>query len=490
MEPLDPLSEWLGLPPGRHPADHYELLGLDRFEGDLDLISHRADTLRAQIRKIRPGRHLVEWQRLLDRVAAAKRCLSDPISKVAYDESLETPSERTLESSANLPYNVFAEANVTPLDQVEAQDSPPDGREGPSHGLPEAAQWRQSAEAAEWADGQSEVEAPPIVAPPDTRPAGADAGPPEVVLTVPRIARWRGRGARWAVRVLLLSLVLLGVAIGLAVLQRRQRLETATQPGRSGERKVASEGADSSVPALVPSAAQSGLSDSGRPGRPSHATEQAEPATAPVKPAGAPDTASSPSAPVTGAPLRPPRPSAEAIDPARQRGFTQAIGEARFALASRNLSLAKEKLALAVSLAQTEENRGEVGRLETLHDHVEAFWGSLKPLVAAMQSGSEIEVGDARAMVVEAGPDFVVLRAAGRNRRYNTEALPHRVAAAMAEQLFSSSGNAKALRAAFLTVEPDGDLNEARRLLHEARQDGTEVGELLEEVDRQMAPTR
>lgn len=33
-EAFDPYHRWLGIPPKHQPADHYRLLGIDRFEDD------------------------------------------------------------------------------------------------------------------------------------------------------------------------------------------------------------------------------------------------------------------------------------------------------------------------------------------------------------------------------------------------------------------------------------------------------------------------
>lgn len=86
---FDPYVEWLGTQPGGRPPDHYALLGLKRLEGDTQVIARAAEVRLAAVRRIRPGPHLAEWSRLLDRLKAAKICLLDPASKAAYDASLE-----------------------------------------------------------------------------------------------------------------------------------------------------------------------------------------------------------------------------------------------------------------------------------------------------------------------------------------------------------------------------------------------------------------
>jgi len=72
---FNPYRDWLGIEGGQRPGNHYELLGIDLFEGDRRVIAQAADVLTARIRSIRPGPHVAEWQRLIDAVAGARACL-------------------------------------------------------------------------------------------------------------------------------------------------------------------------------------------------------------------------------------------------------------------------------------------------------------------------------------------------------------------------------------------------------------------------------
>ena len=87
-EAFDPYVQWLGIEGGRRPGNHYELLGIDLYENDPAVVARAADALTARIRSVRPGPQVAEWQRLLDAVAGAKKCLLDPAAKAAYDASL------------------------------------------------------------------------------------------------------------------------------------------------------------------------------------------------------------------------------------------------------------------------------------------------------------------------------------------------------------------------------------------------------------------
>lgn len=455
MESFDPFSEWLGRPPGNPPRDHYELLGLARFEPDLDLIAHAADTLRVRIRKIRPGSHPAEWQRLLDRLEAAKICLSDPIAKAAYDESIDTACHTVNVSGA----------------PVVTWDSP--SQEMGGDPIAEASQPHGFGTAQPISSASPFVEAPPVV-----EDLGQDGLPAEVA-TFPRIQPIGGKrkGTRLAVQLLVAAVVLLTIAVGLAALkQRRDSAETAANPPQQPGAASPTDDTDTE-PGVAP--------PSNLPSEPPAAPEEPEP-TSPAAPIATVPAAPEPSQPPPVAPAATVPSSAprSAVDPARQQAFRRVVDSARAALASRNLEAAAAQLNEAVSLAQTDEDRAEVDQVELLRAHVDAFWGSLQAQINKLETGSEIQVGEMMVLVVETGPDYVILRVTGRNRRYSIREMPRVLAAAMAEQTFSKSPNAKALRASFLIAEPGGDADRTRQLLMEAAQGGAEVDELLAELNR------
>lgn len=172
------------------------------------------------------------------------------------------------------------------------------------------------------------------------------------------------------------------------------------------------------------------------------------------------------------------------MDPAKQEVFREALESARRTLAARDLETAESHLQEALLLAQSDEEIAEADQVGALRAHVDAFWASLQELIPRLEAGSSIRVGERRVGIVEAGPDRVVLRVTGRSRPYSIGGMPHVLAAALAEQLFSNSPNAKALRAAFLIAEPEGDEAVAHRLLREAAQEGADVDELLKELNR------
>ena len=88
QEDFNPYVAWLGLPEGRQPATHYELLGLNPFESDAALIAKAADAMTNRLRAVVPGPQLWLWQELLSQLGRAKACLLDSDSKAAYDAAL------------------------------------------------------------------------------------------------------------------------------------------------------------------------------------------------------------------------------------------------------------------------------------------------------------------------------------------------------------------------------------------------------------------
>ena len=470
MESFDPYAEWLGRQPGRPPQDHYELLGLSRFEPDVDLIAHVVDNLRAKIRKVRPGTHLAEWQRLLDLLEAAKICLGDPIAKLAYDESIDTSSHTV---------NVSGEPVVTQdSPQIETMAPPPEevhsGHIEPAlNTTPEF------------------IEAPPVVEKVDsTLDEERPAAPP---LPVIRPTRRKGNGIWRSVRFLLFTLVLLALAIGLVLLKQQrdgrltslfpisEKTESVPQAdwGTTHERPTDAAPAPDplhspEIPATAPATGDNPPADP----TPAPVPPMPEPGSSPMNTSADPPGAAPPASP---APISQ-SPPAPAVDPAGQQAFRRASTAARKALGSRDLGAATKHLNEAVSLAQTDDERVEADRLGVLHAHVDAFWGSLRERMKTLKSGSDFPVGDTMAIVVEAGPESLVLRVNGQRHAFSINAMPHVLAAALAQTLFSNSPNAKALRASFLIVEPDGDRKKAQQLLQEAAQGGAEVDELLAEV--------
>ena len=85
---FNPYYKWLGIPVDQQPADHYRLLGLERFEVNCDVIAHAADQRMMHLRAVQTGEHGLLSQQLLNEILVARSCLLDAGQKAAYDNLL------------------------------------------------------------------------------------------------------------------------------------------------------------------------------------------------------------------------------------------------------------------------------------------------------------------------------------------------------------------------------------------------------------------
>jgi hypothetical protein len=88
MAEMDLYKEWLGIPEGPRPPDHYELLRCVRFTDEAEKIRAHYKKLNAHVRKYATGKFSVQSQELLNEMAKAMLCLTDVERKRDYDESL------------------------------------------------------------------------------------------------------------------------------------------------------------------------------------------------------------------------------------------------------------------------------------------------------------------------------------------------------------------------------------------------------------------
>lgn len=87
MADIDVYKEWLGIPEGERPPDYYTLLRVVQFEDDVEKIQNNYRKLNAHVRKYATGQYLKPSQDLLNELAKAMLCLTDPDAKREYDES-------------------------------------------------------------------------------------------------------------------------------------------------------------------------------------------------------------------------------------------------------------------------------------------------------------------------------------------------------------------------------------------------------------------
>lgn len=88
MAEIDVYKEWLGIPEGVRPPDYYTLLRVVQFEDDTEKIRGNYRKLNAHVRKYATGQYLLRSQELLNELAKAMLCLTDPDGKIEYDQRL------------------------------------------------------------------------------------------------------------------------------------------------------------------------------------------------------------------------------------------------------------------------------------------------------------------------------------------------------------------------------------------------------------------
>lgn len=117
---LDVYKDWLGIPDGPRPPDHYTLLRLVQFEDDTEKIRANYRKLNGHVRKYASGQYSIPSQELLNELAKAMLCLTDPERKREYDESQgrEFPEEKS-HTGNRLTENILAEREVISKQQIK-----------------------------------------------------------------------------------------------------------------------------------------------------------------------------------------------------------------------------------------------------------------------------------------------------------------------------------------------------------------------------------
>jgi hypothetical protein len=106
----DVICEWLGLPAGSWPPDHYRLLGLEPCESDTALIEQRVQQRLESVRGYQMM-HPDQATEAMNRLAQAYVCLTEPATKKQYDAVLlgtAAPVAADMAVAASLPRDPLA----------------------------------------------------------------------------------------------------------------------------------------------------------------------------------------------------------------------------------------------------------------------------------------------------------------------------------------------------------------------------------------------
>ncbi|MCH7727614.1 MAG: hypothetical protein IH991_14185, partial [Planctomycetes bacterium] len=96
---FDPYQEWLGIQPDEQPADYYRLLGVRRFEEQLNVIENAADQRITHVSSVQSDMHSEHSQRILKELSDARMCLLTPGKKAAYDAQIRAYYNKQASSS-------------------------------------------------------------------------------------------------------------------------------------------------------------------------------------------------------------------------------------------------------------------------------------------------------------------------------------------------------------------------------------------------------
>lgn len=182
----------------------------------------------------------------------------------------------------------------------------------------------------------------------------------------------------------------------------------------------------------------------------------------------------------------PTEPVPMAPDPAEVEAVSTALASAKKALANRNLDLADEQVTLAELSAVSETYVERVAQAQLLVQSVREFWGAVEESVKALKGSEELELDGDIAIVVEVTPDDIIIREKGRNIHYamrksaKSRAFTASLARLLADRwLAKNDPKSKLFVGAFLSVDPKGDREDAKRLLQEAKRGGVEAADVL-----------
>lgn len=95
---FDAYRDLLDIKSPERPPNHYELLGIEQFEGDRTTIDDAAGERMSMLQELANSEHMDASQKLLNEVSAARRCLLNTTKKIAYDEDIRTKQKRTSSS--------------------------------------------------------------------------------------------------------------------------------------------------------------------------------------------------------------------------------------------------------------------------------------------------------------------------------------------------------------------------------------------------------
>lgn len=120
---LNVYTDWLGIPEENCPPDYYALLRLVQFEDDTERIQANYRKLNVHVRKYATGQHSKKSQELLNEIAKAMLCLTDPIRKREYDRSLGRVFDDQAEGGSKSLGQALVDDGIATADQLHEAEA-------------------------------------------------------------------------------------------------------------------------------------------------------------------------------------------------------------------------------------------------------------------------------------------------------------------------------------------------------------------------------
>ncbi len=177
--------------------------------------------------------------------------------------------------------------------------------------------------------------------------------------------------------------------------------------------------------------------------------------------------------------VKPAQEPEQPLDPAQVARFESSLRDARQALGERQYQQARQRIADARKIAVSDEQKQLADGFQALSTYVEDFWQAVRQGLSQLETAGELKIGKTIASVVEVGPNHLLIREAGENRRYSVDQLPAQLAVAIAMHWLDNRPANKLYVGAFHFVGPPVDLSEAKRLWEQAASEGIDAGGLI-----------
>jgi len=180
-------------------------------------------------------------------------------------------------------------------------------------------------------------------------------------------------------------------------------------------------------------------------------------------------------------------PEPPAASPEETAAIRKLLAAARSSLGERDFSGAEDELAQATLEATSPKLLDEVARFELLAGYYNDFWNAVRQHLGQLNAAETINVNGEELSIVEASPDKIIFRAAGKRHEYELGKLPGKLAFWLAKSwLDEGEPPSLVVLGAYHALDAKGDRQQARELFEQAGAKGLDVRLLLTELDANM----